>query len=165
MASPHFQNPDALNGVHAFHTLYQVPAQNEPVIPDRKRCDLRVALIQEELNELKQAIEDNNIVEVADALADLQYVLSGAVLEFGMGSRFKAIFDEVQRSNLSKACASLAEAEQTIAHYAEKGTLCHWEQQNDGQYVVYRTADRKVLKSVQYSPPDIAPILQSPQAA
>ena len=64
MASPHFQNPDALNGVHAFHTLYQVPAQNEPVIPDRKRCDLRVALIQEELNELKQAIEDNNIVEV-----------------------------------------------------------------------------------------------------
>ena len=48
-------------------------------------------------------------MKVADALADLQYVLAGAVLEFGMGDRFASIFNEVQRSNMSKACTTVEE--------------------------------------------------------
>ena len=54
---------------------------------------LRVNLLREELKELEAAIADNDLVEVADALADLQYVLSGAVLEFGLGAKFRTLFD------------------------------------------------------------------------
>jgi predicted HAD superfamily Cof-like phosphohydrolase len=59
---------NALNGVVKFHEVFKHPIQNAPIIPDKKRCDLRVDLIQEELNELQQAIIDNDMVEVADAL-------------------------------------------------------------------------------------------------
>lgn len=71
------------------------------MIPNRTRCALAVDLIREELNELAAAIDQNDIVEVADALADLQYVLSGDVHEFGLGSRFGSLFEEVHRSNMS----------------------------------------------------------------
>ena len=53
----------------------------EPQIPDAKRVELRVALIAEEFKELQEAIKAGDLVEAADALADLQYVLSGTVVE------------------------------------------------------------------------------------
>ena len=65
----------------------------------------RAASKEEEVAELAAAIKQNDIVEIADALADIQYVLAGAVHEFGLGSSFANLFDEVQRSNMSKACA------------------------------------------------------------
>ncbi|HHH49503.1 MAG TPA: hypothetical protein ENK52_00835, partial [Saprospiraceae bacterium] len=95
---------DALNQVAEFHKTFQHPIQEKPTIPSKERCELRVALIAEELKELQDAIADNDLVEIADALCDIQYVLSGAVLEFGLGEKFKALFDEVQRSNMSKTC-------------------------------------------------------------
>ena len=64
---------------------------------------------------MKEAIEQNDLVEVADALADIQYVLAGAVHEFGLGEKFADLFDEVQRSNMSKACKTREEAERTVA--------------------------------------------------
>ena len=70
----------------------------KPAIPSVDRCQLRVSLLEEEVQELADAIKDNDLVEVADALADIQYVLSGAVHEFGMGHIFQTLFDEVQRS-------------------------------------------------------------------
>src|SRR4051812_45685510 len=102
---------DCLNQVADFHRTFNHPIEPHPVIPAEKRCNLRVSLIAEELKELEQAIADKNITEIADALCDIQYVLSGAVLEFGLGERFKTLFDEVQRSNMSKTCATLEEAE------------------------------------------------------
>lgn len=83
-----YQEPDCLNDVKAFHELFQAPVLTEPTIPDQKRCNLRVNLIQEEVKELKVAIEQSDLVEVADALCDIQYVLAGAVLEFGLGEGF-----------------------------------------------------------------------------
>ena len=71
----------------------------------------------EELKELKEAIEENDLVEVIDALCDIQYVLSGAILEFGFAEKFKEMFDEVQRSNMSKVCKTEEEAVQTQKHY------------------------------------------------
>ena len=71
---------DSLNQVARFHHIFQHPILNEPQIPSKQRCDLRVSLIDEELQELKEAIKENDIVEIADALCDIQYVLSGAVL-------------------------------------------------------------------------------------
>ena len=153
--------PCCLRDVGAFHRLFKAPVVALPAIPDDKRCALRVSLIQEELNELKEAIAQNDLVEVADALADIQYVLAGAVHEFGMGSCFAALFAEVQRSNMSKACSSLDEAEATVAHYAAKDQPARIEEV-EGKWLVYRTADTKVLKSVNYSPTALAPILDLP---
>lgn len=153
-----FEKLDALNQVADFHRLFKHPVIDAPAIPSADRCALRVSLIREELNELEEAIAENDLVEIADALCDIQYVLSGAVLEFGLAEKFPALFNEVQRSNMSKACKTLEEAEATVAHYEAKGFPCHHEQ--DGAlYLVYRTADRKTLKSVNYSPAGLKEML------
>ena len=156
--TPEFREPACLKSVGAFHRLFKAPVLGKPTIPDAKRCALRVSLLQEELNEMKEAIEQNDLVEIADALADIQYVLAGAVHEFGLGGKFADLFDEVQRSNMSKACKTHEEAERTVAHYAAKDQPAHIEHV-DGQYLVYRTADNKVLKSVDYSPADLKGII------
>jgi len=152
---------DPLNQVAEFHKTFQHPIVKEPAIPDAKRCDLRVSLIAEELNELKDAIADNDMVEIADALCDIQYVLSGAVLEFGLGDKFKTLFDEVQRSNMSKACKTEAEVAATIAHYKAKDGTESYFREKDGLYLVFRTSDNKILKSVNYSPADLKTILEA----
>lgn len=160
------QQPDCLAAVAAFHRLFQAPILRVPTIPSADRCALRVNLIREELNELADAIKENDLVEVADALADIQYVLSGAVLEFGLGATFKSLFDEVQRSNMSKACATAEEAEATRAHYkAKQGVDSFVEQLSGSQFLVFRAGDKKVLKSVNYSPVNFAPILASAEEA
>ena len=149
---------NALSGVVKFHEVFKHPIQKTPGIPDKKRCELRVELIQEELNELQQAIIDNDMIEVADALCDIQYVLSGAVLEFGLGNKFSDQFNEVQRSNMSKACETQQEAEQTIAYYEKKGIEAYIAP-SDGKYLIYRKSDNKTLKSINYSPADLNKIL------
>ena len=112
------------------------------------------------MNELKEAIENKDMVEIADALCDIQYVLSGAVLEFGLGDKFVELFDEVQRSNMSKACKNMEEVNASIAHYKEnKGEDCSYRQEGD-KYLLYRTTDQKTLKSINYSPADIKSILE-----
>ena len=114
----------------------------------------------EELDELKEAIAANDLVEIADALCDLQYVLSGAVLEFGLGEKFVDLFNEVQRSNMSKACQSLEEAEYTVKFYQDKdGTEAEIKEEN-GVWKVFRKSDNKVLKSINYSPADLVSILK-----
>ena len=154
------RDPKALSDVARFHELFNHPILKSPEIPSEKRCNLRVELIQEELNELQQAIIDNDIVEVADALCDIQYVLAGAVLEFGLQEKFADLFEEVQRSNMSKACDTLKDAEATIEHYARQGTEAYYEKQ-DGMYLIYRKSDNKTLKSINYSPADLKKILAS----
>ena len=151
--------PDALNLVAEFHQTFKHPILKTPGIPAENRCKLRVALIAEELKELEVAILEKDIVGVADALCDIQYVLSGAILEFGLGDKFKALFDEVQRSNMSKACQSEDEAKETVAYYKKKdGTECYYKAE-DGKWLVYRTSDNKTIKSIRYSPADLDSIL------
>ena len=150
---------DPLNQVAEFHQTFQHPVLPAPQIPSEDRCKLRVSLIAEELEELKEAIDNNDLVEVADALCDIQYVLSGAVLEFGLGEKFGELFDEVQRSNMSKACVSEEEAKQTVEHYKnEKDTDAYYELR-DGKYLVFRKGDNKTLKSINYSPADLKSIV------
>lgn len=151
--------PDALNLVADFHRTFKHPILSEPQIPSEDRCKLRVALIDEELKELEVAILEKDIVGVADALCDIQYVLSGAILEFGLGEKFKALFEEVQRSNMSKACTSEDEARATVKHYLNKdGTECYYRQEGD-KWLVYRKSDNKTIKSVGYSPANLERIL------
>jgi len=154
------EEPQALNSVAEFHRTFKHPIQAAPAMPPKERAALRVSLLAEELKELEQAIADNDMVEVADALCDIQYVLSGAILEFGLGDKFKALFDEVHRSNMSKACKTVEEAEATIAHYlAKDNTEAHYKEL-DGLYLVYRTADNKTLKSIAYSPAGIKAMME-----
>lgn len=155
------QSPDSLRLVAEFHTTFKHPILPSPSIPDESRCRLRVALIAEELKELEVAILERDIVGVADALCDIQYVLSGAVLEFGLSEKFKALFDEVQRSNMSKACNSEEEAERTIEFYKKKdGTECVYRKEGD-KWLVYRKSDNKTIKSIGYSPADLETILKN----
>lgn len=153
------KSPDALRDVAEFHRTFKLPVLEAPQIPAKDRCRLRLNLLQEELQELEQAIEQHDLIEVADALADLQYVLSGAILEFGLGQRFAALFEEVHRSNMSKTCTDRNEAEATVAHYRDLGQEGRIEASGEG-YLVYRNSDNKVLKNVNYSPADLAAQLQ-----
>ena len=155
------QHPNALQLVADFHRTFKHPIVSNPAIPDESRCKLRVALLAEELKELEVAILEKDIVEVADALCDIQYVLSGAILEFGLGDKFKALFEEVQRSNMSKACDTEDEARATVTHYQQKdGTECYYKQE-EGKWLVYRKSDNKTIKSINYSPADLHKIINS----
>jgi predicted HAD superfamily Cof-like phosphohydrolase len=154
------QQPDALNQVAEFHRTFQHPILNQPAIPAENRCKLRVALLAEELKELEVAILNQDIVEVADALCDLQYVLSGAILEFGLGNKFNELFNEVQRSNMSKACGTEEEAKATVAYYKNRdNTECYYKEL-DGKWLVYRVADNKTIKSINYSPANLSGIIE-----
>lgn len=153
------KQPESLDLVAEFHRTFKHPIMQSPTIPDEKRSKLRVDLIAEELKELEEAIREKDIVAVADAMCDIQYVLSGAILEFGLGEKFNALFNEVQRSNMSKACKSEEEAKATVAHYLQKdGTECYYHKEGES-WLVYRKSDNKTIKSVGYSPASLEPIL------
>lgn len=142
---------DSLNQVAEFHRVFDHPVQNSPCIPDRQRCELRYNLLKEEVDELKDAIETRDIVGIADALCDIQYVLSGAVLEFGMQSKFRLLFEEVHRSNMSKSCATEEEAKQTRDKAVTSSGVDHHYESRNGRWFVYRTSDMKTVKSIYYS--------------
>lgn len=145
--------------VNDFHKTFGVPVKYTPGIPNEARCKLRVELLSEELKELQEAIGARDVVGIADALADLQYVLSGAILEFGMGNIFPLLFDEVHRSNMSKACESMNEAFETIAKYKDEGTEAIAKAMGSS-LLVYRVSDEKILKSINYSPAKLRPIIE-----
>ena len=150
-----------LSKVSEFHKTFNVPVLDKPEIPSEERCQLRVNLLQEELNELSEAIKNKDLVEIADALCDLQYVLSGSVLEFGLTEKFDQLFDDVQRSNMSKACETMQEAIETILHYKKTQGFESVYKKVDDKFVVYRLSDNKVLKSVNYSPTDLKKIIEN----
>ncbi|MFD2552938.1 pyrophosphohydrolase domain-containing protein [Sphingobacterium tabacisoli] len=152
-------DPKTLTSVAEFHKTFQHPILDTPQIPSESRCKLRVSLIEEELKELEEAIQAKDLVEIADALCDIQYVLSGAILEFGLKDKFNTLFEEVQRSNMSKACKNEEEAIATQAHYKEKGVDSYYKEV-DGKFLVFREGDHKTLKSINYSPADLKSILE-----
>ena len=88
------------NKVKTFMNTYGQEVKERATFPENKIVQLRIDLIEEELNELKEAVRNNDIVEVADALTDILYVTYGAGHSFGVD--LDKCFDEVQRSNMSK---------------------------------------------------------------
>jgi acetylornithine deacetylase/succinyl-diaminopimelate desuccinylase-like protein len=83
----------------------------------------------------------------------------GAVLEFGMGEKFRELFDEVQRSNMSKVCKTLAEAEATSEYYCNERGVESYIREVPPYFLVYRKDDDKTLKSINYSPANLEQIL------
>ncbi len=91
-----------LDQVQEFHETYGLPVETEQTLSDEKTRRLRINLLAEELDELKEALETDDMVETLDALIDLQYVLDGAFLSFGLQDVKTVAFEEVHRSNMSK---------------------------------------------------------------
>ncbi len=123
---------DTLTIVRDWHEAFDVPVVDAPAIPET-RAQMRLAILEEEVAELRAAVEDGNLVEVLDALCDIQYVLDGTFLEFGLHSVKQAAMEEVHASNMSKLGA-------------------------DGKPVLRE--DGKVLKGPTFRRPDLARFLE-----
>jgi len=114
-----------------WHKLFGVVSNPLPTIPGRSTCDLRIELIREETRELGIAFDHNDVVEAADALGDLLYVVHGAALACGIDP--EPVFEEIHRSNMTKA-------------------------NPDG--TVNRRADGKIIKAQTYSPARLKMVLE-----
>jgi len=147
-----------ISEVEEFNAVMGKSWQNRtiPTI-DPKDAQFVIDFITEELDELKQAVKDNNIVEIFDALLDITYVgLGNGALVFGLKDKMLEGYNEVQSSNMSKICKTQEEAEETIKIRSEQqGEPCHLEK-TDGGYVVYRSSDMKVMKSINYFKPNLS---------
>ena len=125
---------DKIAAVHEFHTAFKPGIKNTPTAHiGEDRNLLRYKLMREENEEYLEAANNNDLVEVADALGDMLYILCGTIIEHGMQDKIEEVFKEIQRSNMSK----LGE---------------------DGK-PIYRE-DGKVLKGPNYFKPNIKEILE-----
>ena len=149
-------NVPFINEVEDFNDLMSKPNNYTPNIPEKKEWQFVYDFVLEELEEYKQACEQGNIVEVLDALCDIAYVsLGNGTMLHGLKDKIWPAYQEVQASNMSKACSTQEEAVRTVeVRSEEQGEPCHWEQVGD-MYIVYRTRDRKVMKSLTYFRPDL----------
>ncbi len=123
-----------LEAVKKFHEAFGITNRTEPIaFTNEKEIQLRYDLMAEENNEYLEAAKNNDLVEVADALGDMLYILCGTMLSHGMQDKIETIFNEIQRSNMSKLGA-------------------------DGK-PIYRE-DGKVMKGPNYFKPNIKEILK-----
>jgi predicted HAD superfamily Cof-like phosphohydrolase len=150
---------DYIKMVEEFHNTFKAPVLSNPQIPSKERCNLRISLISEELEEMKEAIEKGDVIEIADSLGDLMVVLCGSILEFGMGDKFDKIFENIHNSNMSKACTSQQEAIETLLHYKKKDGTEGIYKEEEGKWLVYRNDDNKILKSINYTPANLVDII------
>lgn len=126
---------EKLDAVKAFHTAFKIGHRESPKADlGMEKNMLRYKLMREENEEYLEAANDNDLVEVGDALGDMLYILCGTIIEHGFQHRIEEIFDEIQRSNMSKLGA-------------------------DGK-PIFRD-DGKVLKGPNYFQPNIEKILDS----
>ena len=142
--------------VEEFNTTFGKPNNYKPNIPSRSEWEFVYNFVLEELEEYKEACESGDIVGVLDALCDITYVsLGNGVMLHGLRRKILPAYAEVQASNMSKSCITEEEARQTVElRSKEQGEPCHYEEKGD-YYVVYRTRDRKVMKSINYFKPDL----------
>ena len=123
-----------LDAVREFHTAFGLGVKLEPTADlGAAKNRLRFELMKEENEEYLAAANEGDLIEVADALGDMLYILCGTILEHGMQQKIEEVFEEIQRSNMSKLGAN-------------------------GK-PVYRE-DGKVLKGPDYFRPQLKPILE-----
>ena len=94
---------DTIKAVEIFHDSFGIKNNYEPTVDiDQKEIELRHRLMEEENNEYLEAAKNGDIVEVADALGDQLYILCGTILKHGLQHKIEEVFEEIQRSNMSK---------------------------------------------------------------
>lgn len=129
-----FKLSDALKSVEEFHDCFNIKNNYSPTADlEEGQAQLRYDLIKEETEEYLEAVKNNDLVEIADALGDQLYILCGTILKHGMQDKIVEVFEEIHRSNMSKLGA-------------------------DGK-PIYRE-DGKVLKGKNYFKPDIKAIIK-----
>ena len=122
-----------ISAVTAFHKAFGLGVNYKPTTDiDKSTTNLRFSLMDEENKEYLEAIKNNDIIDVADALGDMLYILCGTIITHGMQGVIDEVFEEIQRSNMSKLGG-------------------------DGK-PIYRE-DGKVLKGPNYFKPNITKIL------
>jgi NTP pyrophosphatase (non-canonical NTP hydrolase) len=144
--------------VEIFNDAFGKPNNYSPVIPrDEKLTNFVVDFIKEETDELAEAIENRDIVEVLDAICDLLYVAIGnATMVFGLKDKLMDAFNEVQASNMSKLCQTIDEARETMKARSKEHGPCYMKYNQEKDYwVVLREKDDKVMKSVNYFAPNL----------
>jgi hypothetical protein len=149
--------------VEIFNDTFGKPNNYEPTIPEKKEWQFVYDFILEELEEYKEACERGDIVEILDALCDIAYVsLGNGTMLHGLKDKIWPAYLEVQASNMSKACETEAEALQTVSERAkEQGEACHYEKIAERRYIVYRSRDKKVMKSTNYFRPDLSKFFET----
>jgi len=146
-----------VNEVEIFNGTFGKPNNYESTIPEKKEWEFVYDFVLEELEEYKEACEKGDIVEVLDALCDITYVsLGNGTMLHGLKDKIWPAYQEVQASNMSKACISKEEAMATVSlRSEEQGEACHFEEIAPGRFIVYRSRDKKVMKSINYFRPDL----------
>ncbi len=92
-----------IKAVTAFHKAFGLGMKTDPTADlGTSKNTLRFNLMKEENEEYLEAAENNDLVEVADALGDMLYILCGTIIEHGMQDKITEVFEEIQRSNMSK---------------------------------------------------------------
>jgi len=92
-----------IDAVKIFHETYNLNYKVSPIANiGNEKINLRFKLMSEENEEYLEAAKNNDLIEVADALGDMLYILCGTIIEHGMQDKIEEVFDEIQRSNLSK---------------------------------------------------------------
>ena len=154
--SPKYWEVPFVDEVQEFNDTFGKPNNYEPTIPEKKEWMFVYDFIQEELAEYKEACERGDIVEILDALCDITYVsLGNGTMLHGLKGKIWKAYQEVQASNMSKACKTEEEAIETAKVEAKRvGEDTHYEQVGE-YWVVYRSRDRKVLKSINYFRPNL----------
>ena len=142
--------------VEEFNHTMGKPNNYKPTIPKRKEWQFVYDFVLEELEEYREACERGDIVEILDALCDITYVsLGNGAMLHGLKDKVWPAYQEVQASNMSKSCSDETEAELTVkVRSEEQGEKCHYEKVGD-RFVVYRSRDRKVMKSINYFRPNL----------
>jgi len=122
---------EATKLVREFNKSFEIPVSNKPIVGEEKDFTLKHKLLLEEVQEYLEACKNNDIVEIADSLTDIMYVLLGTVLHHGLSNVYYDLFLEVHASNMSKL---------------EKGK-------------VLRRSDGKVMKGSEYFKPNLKDII------
>ena len=151
---------DIVHDVTLFHHAGEVPGLEVPGFPGQDRVELRTKLIREEVGETLNAIEERDLVEVADGIADSIVVLVGTALEFGID--LTSVWKEVQRSNMAKfpVCRT-CKGSGNVGEEEEHDRHCH-DCEGRGTQIL-RREDGKILKPEGWAPPNIRRIVAPTQ--
>ena len=92
-----------INAVKEFHVAFKIGHNESPIadLGENKKM-LRYNLMKEENEEYLEAVQNNDLIEIADALGDMMYILCGTIIEHGLQHKIEEVFDEIQRSNMCK---------------------------------------------------------------
>ena len=157
-------NVPFVNEVEDFNETMGKPNNYEPTVGEKEQWVFVYNFILEELEEYKEACDKGDIVGILDALCDITYVsLGNGTMLHGLKGQIWKAYQEVQASNMSKSCATEQEAIDTVTVRSnEQKEECHYETVGD-KYVVYRSRDRKVMKSINYFSPNLEQFFEKPK--